>query len=305
MIAQDCDAGERIQISEVARPSNEEEAAAGQPKGYFKTTQLGNAERMVTLFGRQIMHCHPWKKWLIWNDKQWRADNCGTIYKVAKATVRGIYGEAERTSEDTIRRALADHARNSESKSEIEAMIALAQHEVAITPEQLDSSPWLFNCQNGTIDLQSGALRKHNQGDRITKISPVHFDPDARCPTWLKFLQRIFAGDEGLINLMQRVIGYALTGSVSEKALFVLHGGGNNGKTTLLEAIRYIMGDYAGVVDINSLMQSAQTSDSQRTAAELLGKRFVTASETEEGQRLNEGRIKNLTGMGRLTGRRI
>jgi putative DNA primase/helicase len=105
--------------------------------------------------------------------------------------------------------------------------------------------------------------------------------------------------------LCREVIGYSLTGNVCEKAMFVLHGGGDNGKITLLEAIRYVMGDYAGVVDISSLMQSNQNSDTQRTVADLLGKRFVTSSETEEGHKLNESRVKSMTCMGRLVGRRI
>jgi putative DNA primase/helicase len=280
-------------------------AVLGHAKEYFRLTQLGNAERLVRQWGHQILHCHAWKKWLIWNGRQWAPDNDGMIHRLATLTVRSIYNEAALAEEEESRTAIAKHAKKSESKGEIEAMIDLARHEVPITPQQLDISPWLFNCQNGTIDLHTGELRKHNPAERLSKISPVAFDPGARCPTWIAFLGRIFAGDEGLVTFMQRVIGYSLTGEVTEKALFVLHGGGNNGKTTLLEAVRYIMGDYAGVVDINALMRDASTADRQRTVADLLGKRFVTSSETEEGHKLNEAMIKNLTGMGRQVGRRI
>ena len=82
----------------------------------------------------------------------------------------------------------------------------------------------------------------------------LQYDANARCQTWLNFLDRIFNGDAQLIDYLQKVIGYSLTGIVTEKALFVLHGCGDNGKTTLLEAVRSVMGDYAGVIDIDALI---------------------------------------------------
>jgi putative DNA primase/helicase len=87
--------------------------------------------------------------------------------------------------------------------------------------------------------------------------------------------------------------------------MFVFVGDGDNGKTTLLEAFRHILGDYAGSIEINHLMQTASSSDQQRTIADLHGKRFITASEAEEGQKMNEAKVKQITGMGRLTGRRL
>jgi putative DNA primase/helicase len=128
----------------------------------------------------------------------------------------------------------------------------------------------------------------------ITKLAPVNYSPDAACPTWLKFLNRIFAGDVALIEYLQKVIGYGLTGIVTEKALFVFHGGGDNGKTTLLEAVRAVIGDYAGVIEIDAMMQNGRDAVTERAIAELCGKRFVTASEAEEGQKLREAKIKNL-----------
>lgn len=136
-------------------------------------------------------------------------------------------------------------------------------------------------------------------------MAHVNYRPNAQCPQWLKFLDRIFNHDQALIAYLQKVIGYSLTGAVTEKALFLFHGDGNNGKTTLLETIRHILGDYAGVVDIDALMSSSQDSARERAIANLHGKRFVTASEAEAGQRFREATIKKLTGMGRLVSRRL
>jgi putative DNA primase/helicase len=222
---------------------------------HFQTTQLGNAKRLVSRYGNELRYCHAWKKWLIWNGRQWRADETGRIYGLAKETVLSIYTEAKRSG-DAIRERIAHHASKSESRYEIESMISLAQSELPITPGELDNDPFLFNCLNGTLDLHTGQLLTHKSSNWLSKISPVSYDQAAECPNWVAFLGRIFGGSTELISFLQQAIGYSLTGSVSEKGLFVFHGNGDNGKTTLLEAVRHIMGDYAGVVDINSLMQS-------------------------------------------------
>lgn len=163
----------------------------------------------------------------------------------------------------------------------------------------------LLNARNGTLDLRTGKLRSHSREDFLTKFAPVNFDPDAKCPEWMKFLGRIFAGDAELISFVRKAIGYTLTGKVTEKAMFFFHGSGNNGKTTLLEVIRKMLGEYAGLIDIDALMSKAHTAEKERAFADLLGKRFVTSSAAGEGQAFHEARVKYLTGMGRLVGRRI
>jgi putative DNA primase/helicase len=180
-----------------------------------------------------------------------------------------------------------------------------SQPGIAVTPLQLDADPLLFNCANGTVDLRMGKLRAARREDLITRQSNVPFDPGALCPVWEAFLNRIMAGDESLVSLLRRILGYSLTGDVTEKVLFLFLGSGNNGKTTLLEGFRHVAGHYAGVIDIDVLMQDAGNAERERATAELFGKRFVTCSEAEEGRRLNESKVKQLTGMGRQTGRRI
>jgi putative DNA primase/helicase len=144
----------------------------------------------------------------------------------------------------------------------------------------------------------------HRPEDLITKLAPVNYDPDAKCPTFEKFLERIMDGDQQLIGYLQRCLGYAMTGDVSEKALFVLVGDGDNGKTTLVEAIRYVLGDYAGQVPIESLM-TRQSEGIPHDIARLKGLRFVTSSEVEQGRKLAESKIKQITGMGTLQARHL
>jgi putative DNA primase/helicase len=218
-----------------------------------------------------------------------------------------MYEEGVSSESTDMQRAIADHAKRSERRHELESMIALARslQGVPVRPHELDANPWLLNCQNGTLDLCTGALGPHQQADLMTKVTPINFSATAQCPAWLAFLSKVLDGDSALIDFVQKMLGYTLTGIVSEKALFVLHGSGDNGKTTLLEVVRYILGDYAGSIDIEVLMSESDNSARERAIADMLGKRFVTSSEADDGRKFHEAKIKYLTGMGRVTGRRI
>jgi putative DNA primase/helicase len=132
-------------------------------------------------------------------------------------------------------------------------------------------------------------------------MCPVKYDPKALCPRWEQFLEEIFDHDRDLIAYMKRVIGYALTGDVSAKAIFCLYGEGNNGKTTLLEIIRFILAAYAGQVMIETLLAgNSGRTNAMADLADLRGARFVTTSESDSGAFINESLIKQLTGMGQL-----
>jgi putative DNA primase/helicase len=157
------------------------------------------------------------------------------------------------------------------------------------------------------VDLRTGRLRDHLREDYITKISPVVYDPRATCERWVKFLDEIFASNTDLIKYIQRVIGYTLTGDVSEQSLFMLHGAsGANGKSTLVETVRALLGsDYCKIVPIETLTCEGSQAERLHTIADLYGKRFATASESEEGERLREAFIKNITGGEKLQGRRM
>src|SRR5690606_13575451 len=122
-----------------------------------------------------------------------------------------------------------------------------------VLPSQLDTDPWALNALNGTIDLRTGKLREHRRPELHTKVVPVEYDPDAECPTWIAFLEQIMGGDQELIGFVQRAVGYSLTGVTSEQVLFFGLGTGANGKSTFLEVLSTIFGDYATQIDCSSL----------------------------------------------------
>lgn len=207
--------------------------------------------------------------------------------------------------DDKTRNAMFAHAKRSNSKDGIHAMIALAASDLAIGSQDLDTDPWLLNVSNATIDLRTGEMREQRREDFITKMAPVTFDPDADCPLWRKFLDEVFQGNTELIDFIQRLVGYCLTGVTEEHVLPFLHGVGSNGKTTLIETVLMLFGpDYAMKAAPDLLM--AKRSESHPTErADLFGKRFVACVETEEGRRMAEALTKELTGGDRVRARRM
>jgi P4 family phage/plasmid primase-like protien len=270
----------------------------------FARTDLGNAERLVARHGDDLLYVHKWKKWLVWDGKRWAIDTSGEVERRAVATVRAIYGEAKRHPDDAVRKALARHAVASESRARIEAMISLARSRpgIPVDPEQLDRDLWLLNARNGTLDLRTRELREHSREDRLTKLAPVEYAPDADAPRFLGFLSEIFGGDEDVISFVRRFAGYTLTGSTEERVFAILHGSGKNGKTTLVELLRDVLGEYAENTDAETILQKDYRGVGNDVAA-LCGARFVSAAEVEQGRYLAESRVKNLTGADTVTAR--
>jgi putative DNA primase/helicase len=154
-----------------------------------------------------------------------------------------------------------------------------------------------LNCANGTLDLKTGELRRHDRADHISKVIPVEYDSGANCPLWVKFLTRVTGGDSGLVYFLRRVLGYTLTGKTGEKALFFIFGPTDSGKTTFLETIRSLLGDYARATDFNTFLYKKYGGAAIRNdIARLQGARFVSASEAAGGQKFDEPVVKQLTG---------
>ncbi|MFC1839808.1 phage/plasmid primase, P4 family [Thermodesulfobacteriota bacterium] len=270
----------------------------------FRMTDFGNAERFVSSYGEDVHYCHSWEKWLIWDDIRWGIDRTEAVKRMAKATIRRIYGEAQNAGDESKRQTIAKHAVQSESDTRIKAMLSLSKSEdsIPLLPEELDQDLWLFNCENGTINLNSGELIPHQRRHLISKLSPVNYDSEAEYPLWDAFLSRIMESHEELILFLQRAIGYSLTGDTSEQCLFIFYGSGANGKSTFLQAVSAMMGDYATQTPTETLLVK-QKGAIPNDVARLKGARLVTASEAEADQRLAESLIKQMTGGDKVSAR--
>jgi putative DNA primase/helicase len=179
------------------------------------------------------------------------------------------------------------------------AMLDMANSEpgIPVTHKDLDSDIWLLNCSNGTLNLQTGELiTPHRRSDLITKITPVEYQHGAKYELWDEFLTTATDGNEELIAFLQRAVGYSLTGSTQEEKLFFIHGPAATGKSTFVEAIKSMMGDYASTADFESFLQRRDVGSARNDIAALAGARLVTSIEVDEGKRLAEGLIKLITG---------
>lgn len=265
-------------------------------------TDMGNAERLVQLHGLDLRYCFPLSEWLVWDDTRWNLDKEGVLVSRAKAAMRSIYEEASKAVDSAERKKIAEWARKSEAETRLRAMISLARSEpgIPVLPKALNSNAWMLNVINGTINLRTGDLQPHCREDLCTKLAPVTYDPEAACPKWMGFLKRILRGDEELIAFVQRAVGYALTGSTREQVLFMLYGTGANGKSTFLEIIRTMLGDYARHTEFETLLVRGP-GNIRNDIARLSGARLVTAQEAEGERRFAEAMLKNLTGNDTLT----
>ena len=151
-------------------------------------------------------------------------------------------------------------AKASQSRRAIEAMVALSRDEVPVTPDELFRFPCPLNTENGIIDLHTGAIKPHNRDEYITKLAPVGYDPGNSCPEWLAFLERVLPA-QAVREYVQRAIGYSLTGSTVEQCMFIVYGTGRNGKSTFLETIGTLLGDYRMETPTSTLMSSKRDDD--------------------------------------------
>jgi putative DNA primase/helicase len=278
-----------------------ERADMREQRRHYMRTDLGNAERFVDAHRDRVLWCPARKSFLYWDGKRYAWDERGEVVKLAHATARGIFHEAAYTENEDEQKKIAGFAAVSQNTTRIKAMLAEAKPYLAVGMDELDRDPWLLNCQNGTLDLRTGKLKYHDPADRITKIVPVEYDPEASCQRFLRFMEETLVGD-ALIKFVKRYSGYTLTGITRERLLAILYGFGKNGKTTLVELLRDVMGDYATNTDTETLLMKRYQGVGNDVAA-LKGARFVSAAEVEQGRRLAESKVKQLTGRDTVTAR--
>ncbi|EEM02023.1 hypothetical protein bmyco0002_56420 [Bacillus pseudomycoides] len=273
----------------------------------FHLTELGNAERIAYYHGENIRYCNE-LEWLIWNGKHWHEDSKRQIEAITAKTLRALYGEAKATEDKYQAKLLHDWAKKCERRSIRINSILDVRPMVSVKKKELDSHSFLFNCDNGVIDLKTGELLPHDRDLLLTKLSPIKYDKNAECPNWKAFLKSIFktpAGeaDHELIHYLQKAIGYSLTGVTKEQVMFFLFGNGRNGKSTFINIIQDLLGDYGRQTNSDTFLKKRNDSGINNDVARLDGARFVSAVESEEGQQLSEALVKQITGGEKMSAR--
>jgi putative DNA primase/helicase len=302
-------------------PGNGQPAATteSEPDASFHRTDLGNARMVLARHGQDLHYCHPLKNWFCWDQRRWREDDTAEVIRRIKETQGALcaqcFAEIQnlfRQGNQRLGKRLTElnvylrHALNWEATRDIGYCEQSMRSErgVPILPADFDADPFLFNTSNGTLDLRTGQLRPHRREDLIAKLAPVKYVPGAECPLWLAFLNKILNQNQDLIEYLRRVVGHALTGDTREQALWFLYGSGANGKSTFLSLLLALFGDY-GLQTVSELLMQRASETHPTERADLLGKRFAATIETDQGKRLAESLLKQLTGGDAIRARRM
>lgn len=263
----------------------------------FLPTDVYNADCFVRKYSNIIKYCRE-LGWLFYDRKRWNKDiDQITAEKFARQIARDHYTLLKKSRTEEEHRTAFNHFLRSQNDRKIKAAVhqARSYDEILIPLEDLDADLYLFNCDNGAIDLRTGNFREHRPGDMTTKLAPVIYDEQARCELWLKFLDDWMQGDIDKIGYLQRLMGMCLTGDTCARVFPVFYGSGFNGKSVFLDTIRLLMGDY-GWEAPEGLLAEKQYQSHPTEIASLAGKRLVTVSETAPNMKLRTSLVKKMTG---------
>jgi putative DNA primase/helicase len=269
-----------------------------------------------------------WEAWISWDGRKW--DRVGAQERLhqgiilamqrAFATAQGRFRELDAKLVNLAKQQKKDEDLEAEIKAVTRLLkwheqslnwprISACEHvlrtPLAIRLDQVERDPWRLNLANGTLDLRTAELHPHDRADMITQACPVSWDPTATSPAWDAFVSYAMGGDHELVEYLQRLVGYAITGLTSEHILAFFHGGGRNGKSTFLQVIRTMLGEYACAAPRDLLFEDRGHPRHPAELARLYGKRFAVCAEIGEHTTLDEAKVKDLTGGDTVSVRRM
>jgi putative DNA primase/helicase len=271
----------------------------------FPLTEVGDAEFFAGKHGEQVRFDHAQQRWLVLSDTGiWIPDPVEQLRVFTVDVMRDRQRHAIAIKNTEQKKAALKWAVTGESTKRISNTLreARALPPIADDGSNWDAAPFLLGAPNGVVDLQTGTLRMGRPEDRITMRVRVPYDPVALCPLWERTITEVFDGDAAVIAYIQRALGYSSTGDCREECFFVTWGEGGNGKGTVMNTVAWVVGDYADDLPFSAL-ELRERSSIPADIAKLVGRRFVTASESGETTQFNVARIKALTGRDPITAR--
>lgn len=269
-----------------------------------RRTPVGQAEMFAARYGGDFRYNHFRELWLHYESPCWRPDADMAVYRAATDFVREQQRQALEIADHKRRAEEIAFAIKAESSKALSDLVKASTWNLVFADkgENWDVDPWLLAANNGVIDLKTGLLHPGKPSDRITLKCSVNYNPEATCPRWWQFLSEIFAGDTELVEFVWRLCGYIITGQTTERVVPMFYGRGANGKSVFLNVIATILGDYAFALPFASLQFQKQEGIPNDLAA-LVGRRLVTMIEANDGLRLNEAKLKTLSGNDRISAR--
>ena len=271
----------------------------------FPPTDQGNADRFLAVNGSEVLHSHE-LGWHVWTGKQWERDMgekkvmqyAGDLIQIVNSEIYHSEDKKHKKVLEATRRMLSMHNSRKNALS-----IAKVSPLVSVRADQFDTAPFLFNVDNGIINLTNGEIIKHSPEMRMTKIAPIMYAQHEEAPLFNKFMDEITLGDTSLKKWLQVYFGYAMTADVREQLFAVFHGSGGNGKTVLVNVISHIMGQYTLETPVETIINTRNQKSASNDIARIKGARLITVRESDQGHSLAESLIKSLTGGDKITAR--
>lgn len=268
-------------------------------------TDIDASLRFATAHAADLRYA-PGLGWLHWDGRRWATDAEGRAIELSKRSARAwTLRYVNAGNADKARAALT-----LESNAHVRAAVDLAKVDpmLVVSVSKLDLDPWALNVLNGTINLRTGELRPHRREDLCTKMAPVTYDPAAMSDHLRRFVENCDRSTPGMGDFLARCFGCALTGDAEAETLFLLQGDGGSGKTTLVEAVASMLGDYSAKLTFESFCTSKHGRGPGAASPDLIslrGSRLAYASEGDQSARLDAGVVKMLTGNEPITARAL
>lgn len=261
---------------------------------------IGVARKWVELHEQTFTYIPADNQWMMWDGTRWIADTRLRHEHAAQTMVEAMLTRAKTVEQENpeIGKALVKEARKLTYATSISSIIRNSRSDPRIVAdhEDFDKDPNLLTVGNGVLNLQTMRLSPHDPGMMLTRKVNADYQPLAPQGRWHRFMQEVLP-DENVRAYVQRVCGYMLTGSMSERVMVLLYGESGTGKTQFLEAISAVMGDFAGVAPASAFQPRQQGyKGPSEDLHKLRGKRFVMQSELDSGSRFNEPLVKSIVG---------
>lgn len=303
----DEDLSDKMYMIKSYHPERADETSSG-----FEWSEMGMANLFGVLYNKEARYCAEHKSWFTYHEGAWRKDEGAILVsEKIKDFVRLMILYCGEITDDDTRKAYTKFVNSMGDRRMRDRILKDATGELRIAAAQFDANPYLINCLNGTYDLSDFTFREPRWDDYLTMQTNFRHtvSRDIRCERWEKFIDEVTENNHGKADFLQRALGYSMLGMSNEECMFILHGKTTrNGKSTLLNTIEYMLGDYSKVVPVGMICKGDRQKDAEAaspTLAGLKGKRFVTMSESNEYGKMDEEKIKQLTGGEEISARAL
>lgn len=306
-IIMDEDLSDKMYTIKQFHPERADETSSG-----FEWSEMGMANLFGMLYNREARYCPEHKSWYTYHEGAWRKDEGSILVsEKVKDFVRLMILYCGEIADDDLRKSYTKFVNSMGDRRMRDRILKDATGELRISATQFDNNPYLINCLNGTYDLSDFTFREPKWNDFLTmQTNFAHtIRRDVTCKRWEKFIQEVTQNDEDKADFLQRALGYSMLGMSNEECMFILYGKSTrNGKSTLLNTIEYLLGDYARVAPVGMICRGDRQKDAEAASpilAGLKGKRFVTMAESNAYGKLDEEQIKQLTGGEEISARAL